>query len=93
MTRKSAAILPLATALAALGSGADARASEAPRNEGSGSVKGEPQSVTPISANTVYSTGTDLFGLLVTRSADGTVVAQHSSHASHATHASHSSSR
>jgi hypothetical protein len=31
--------------------------------------------------------------LLVTTTADGTVVAQHSSHMSHSSHSSHSSSR
>ena len=93
MTRKSAAILPLATALAALGSGADAKTLDTPRNDGSSPVKSEPQVLTSISSNTVYSTGEDLFGLLVTRSADGTVVAQHGSHGSHGSHASHSSSR
>jgi hypothetical protein len=93
MTWKSAAILPLATALAALGSGTDAKTLDEPINDGSGPVKSEPQALTPTAPNVVYSTGDDLFGLLVTRRADGAVVAQHSSHASHASHASHSSSR
>jgi len=42
-------------------------------------------------ANFVYPMAEDLLGLVVTRQADGTVVAQHASHVSHSSHASHHS--
>lgn len=41
--------------------------------------------------NTLVSTGESLFGFIMTKQADGTVVAQHESHASHASHESHAS--
>jgi hypothetical protein len=48
-----------------------------------GQAKGEP--------NVFMAVGSDLLGLIVSRSAEGTVVAQHYSHSSHASHSSHSS--
>jgi hypothetical protein len=60
----------------------------------------EPQSpdqttaaqATGLVPNKIVSTGADLMGFLVTKTASGTVVAQHASHASHSSHASHYSS-
>jgi hypothetical protein len=39
----------------------------------------------------VVTDGEDLLGLIVAKSEDGTVVADHYSHVSHASHASHAS--
>jgi hypothetical protein len=92
MKRKSAVILPIATALASLNSGAGATATtNGASDRDAGTVKSQAEAIKAIPPNTVYNAGEDLFGLLVSRNADGTVVAQHSSHASHASHASHSS--
>jgi hypothetical protein len=92
MKRKSVVIVPLTSALAALHSGAGAAttASGAVERDAS-AVNSQPQTAQAVPANTTYKSGEDLFGLLVTRNADGTVVAQHSSHSSHGSHASHSS--
>lgn len=92
MKRKSVVILPVATALASLNSGAGSTATSngAPEQDAS-AAKSQPQTIKAVPPNTIYNAGEDLFGLLATRNADGTVVAQHSSHASHASHASHSS--
>lgn len=48
-----------------------------------GQAKGEP--------NVFMAVGSDLLGLIVSTSAEGTVLAQHYSHSSHASHSSHSS--
>jgi hypothetical protein len=50
-----------------------------------GQAKGEP--------NVFMAVGSDLLGLIVSTSAEGTVVADHYSHASHSSHSSHYSSR
>jgi hypothetical protein len=46
-----------------------------------------------IEPNAFYQMGDDLMSFLVTRSADGTIVAQHRSHYSHGSHVSHESHR
>jgi hypothetical protein len=91
MTNKPIVIMPLAAALAALGGMGAAAAATGPQAEqnaqqvpasGAG-IKSEP--------NVFFKAGADLLGLIVTRQADGTVLAQHYSHSSHGSHASHSS--
>jgi hypothetical protein len=93
MKHKSAIVLPLATALASLNSAGSANAAYEATEQDTSAGNGQPQPATSVRPNTIYSAGEDLFGLLVTRSADGTLIAQHSSHSSHSSHASHSSSR
>jgi hypothetical protein len=88
MLKKPTVILPLATALAALSVGtkdATATALE-PQNTSDpeaarGTASGHP--------NLVVTTGSDLLGLIVTKAADGTTLAQHYSHMSHESHSSH----
>lgn len=41
--------------------------------------------------NMLISAGQDLLGMIVTKTSDGTVLAQHYSHYSHSSHASHAS--
>ena len=48
-------------------------------------AKGDP--------NIFMSVGSDLLGLIVTKTTNGTVVADHYSHASHSSHSSHYSGR
>jgi hypothetical protein len=90
MKRSAGVILPLASALAALG-GAVATETEA-------AISSEPVTAPETSAtqttqapNILASTGETLLGFVMTDQPDGTVIAQHVSHASHASHASHHS--
>jgi hypothetical protein len=95
MAKKLPTILSLGAALAALQgvSALNAKplvasipgSDEANATRTGRSVKGEP--------NVFMSVGSDLLGLIVTRGADGTVVADHYSHSSHSSHSSHYSSR
>ncbi len=93
MPKRFPKVLSLTAALAAL-SGTAAVAAVPPtaeppdqdRTDSARNVvtaKGEP--------NVFMSVGDDLLGLMVTKGADGTVVADHYSHVSHASHSSHSS--
>lgn len=91
MKRKPAVILPLASALGALASGAVV-ADAKPAPAGDVAVNAPATAATNAQKpNLVASTGNALLGFVVSEQADGTVVAQHSSHASHASHASHHS--
>ena len=91
---KKNVVVPLATALAALTTGANATAPSAtPPDTGSNPADSQQATPTNIQPNTVFTAGEDLLGLLVTQNADGTIVAQHASHSSHASHHSHYSSR
>jgi hypothetical protein len=93
MAKKRPHILSLTAALAALSGATAMNATVAaantsdpnePKATQSGHVaKGEP--------NVFMSVGNDLLGLIVTKGADGTVVADHYSHYSHSSHSSHSS--
>ena len=92
MSRKAIVILPLATALATLAG--------APGENAASNAATSTQSATPeikassaVIPNSFAVAGRDLLGFLVTRQADGTIIAQHASHASHASHHSHYSSR
>ena len=91
MKQKSTVILPLATALASLSGAAHAAVpSSQAIDTTTVDIQAEPNTIKP---NTIYKTGEDLLGLLVTKTPDNTVVAQHASHYSHSSHASHASSR
>ena len=93
MVEKSRILLSLGAALASLTGmsvqGAEAKA--AVGNEASSSAA--ENAATKLEPNAHYQVGEDLLGFVMTKQADGTIVAQHSSHASHASHASHVSSR
>jgi hypothetical protein len=92
MKRKSATILPLASALGALaGSGMVADQAKSMPTTDQTVNQQSAASQTGAIANTLVSTGEALLGFVTTEQADGTVLAQHSSHASHASHASHTS--
>ncbi|HZU44054.1 MAG TPA: His-Xaa-Ser repeat protein HxsA2 [Terriglobales bacterium] len=89
MKKTTVVVLPLATALASL-SGA-ANTSSASNSVGPTPASADAQGANKVQPNTIFTAGEDLFGLLVTTNADGTIVAQHSSHYSHSSHASHAS--
>jgi hypothetical protein len=94
MMQKKTVVVPLATALASLASTAKADVSPT-QSPDQCSIPIDSQKVNEsnIQPNTTFQVGEDLLGLLVTKNADGTVVAQHASHASHASHHSHYSGR
>jgi hypothetical protein len=91
MSRKTPVILPIATALASLTSVSATLDNAAAKTGDVSSAADAQNNVVPQTGepNLVFNAGEDLLGLIVTRQADGTVIAQHSSHASHASHASH----
>ena len=92
MKHKNTVVLPLATALAALTTAANATAPTTPPADKASNPSDSQRATVPnFEPNTFYRAGDDLMGLLVTRSADGTIIAQHFSHSSHASHASHTS--
>lgn len=92
MAKKIPTVLSLTAALAAL---AGTSVGAAPTEANTPGVTDEavaPQGRTNTGkANVFLPVGRDLLGLIVTTSADGTVVAQHDSHYSHRSHASHRS--
>jgi hypothetical protein len=92
MKRKQAVILPLASALGALAGSAIVPA------EANSVASSDPAATAETAAtkdgqraNTFVSTGESLLGFIVTKHADGTIVADHESHASHDSHSSHAS--
>jgi hypothetical protein len=91
MYQKKVSIIPLAAALASLGTpGNAAIAVKSDVAQPTNAVKAGGE--TP-QANLLYQIGHDLMGMIVTERQDGTLFAGHSSHASHASHSSHFSSR
>ena len=91
---KPVVILPLATAIAALASTSDGSRAEASTlpTEPANNVSAEaPTRASDQKPNAFFSTGVDLLGLIVTKAANGMVLAQHYSHMSHSSHSSHSS--
>jgi len=88
---KKVVILPLAAAVASLTAPAietaNAKAPESVKAS-EGVFETKPAGVQP---NTFFAVGEDLLSLVVTKAADGTLLAQHYSHSSHASHSSHSS--
>ena len=91
MTHKPLGILSIATALASLGTAAQAGVPPVTSPEGAPAATNENAVSVKIQPNTIFTAGQDLLGLLVTHNADGTVYAQHVSHYSHSSHASHAS--
>jgi len=95
MAKQSKSLLSIGAALASL-SGLSVQGAEAKvavvNDDASAAAKQALDSAKPL-ANAHFQAGEDLLGFVMTRQADGTIVAQHSSHASHAYHASHASSR
>ena len=91
--RKSFAILPLATSLAALTTNANGTVVSEPASPQHPAEAQSPQSASENTQrpNLVVDTGEAFLGLIVTKTAAGSVVAQHYSHESHASHESHSS--
>lgn len=91
MKKKTIAILPLATALAPFVDEAEAKASsQAQMIEATVECS---DTATPATgeANVKFAVGNALLGLKVFRSAEGVLMAGHSSHSSHSSHASHAS--
>ncbi|WP_206020287.1 His-Xaa-Ser repeat protein HxsA2 [Rhodovarius crocodyli] len=86
--KKHIPLLSLAAAVAALPTISEA--SRTPEST-SDSTESQRSSSMRIIPNQIVMSGDDLFGFLVTRAEDGTVIAQHSSHVSHSSHASHRS--
>jgi len=95
VAEKSKLLLSLAAALASLTGmsvqGAEAKASVV--NDDMNSSATEASTSNGLTANSHFQVGEDLLGFVMTKQADGTIVAQHASHASHASHHSHASSR
>jgi hypothetical protein len=93
MVEKSKIVLSLGAALASL-TGMSVQGAEAKvvvTNDVSASAA--ENTITKLEPNAHYQVGEDLLGFVMTKHADGTIVAQHASHASHGSHASHASSR
>ena len=93
MAEKSKIVLSLGAALASLTGmsvqGAEAKSVTA--NDVSASAA--ENTAIKLEPNAHYQVGEYLLGFVMTKQADGTIVAQHASHASHASRASHASSR
>ena len=94
MAEKSKSLLSIGAALASL-SGLSVQGAEAKiavvNNDAS--MPAQALDSAKLAANAHFQVGEDLLGFVMTKQADGTIVAQHSSHASHGSHASHASSR
>lgn len=93
MDSKSKVILPLATALAALATSGDLAAANVRTDHALAMPEGQVANKPAVTPNTTYATGSELLGVMMTKNAAGTLVAEHASHMSHASHASHASSR
>jgi hypothetical protein len=87
--------MSLAAALAALGGSAaivsgPAEAKPTDQRESTAPDAAKPSDLIP---NQILSVGENLLGFIVTKTPDGTVLADHTSHYSHSSHSSHHSSR
>jgi hypothetical protein len=91
MKRSRVTILPLATALAALGGPAHAAIADAVREPIDEAKRNDAAQLKEQQPNAIFKSREELLGLLVSTAVDGTVVAQHWSHYSHSSHASHAS--
>jgi hypothetical protein len=95
MAEKSKSLLSIGAALASLSGllmqGAEAKIAVV--GDGAGMPTKQALDSAKLAANAHFQVGEDLLGFVMTKQADGTIVAQHSSHASHGSHASHASSR
>jgi hypothetical protein len=88
MSSKSPKIMPLAAALTAL-TGASvfvATPADAKNTEQQGVNPSDASQATSLAPNRIVSVGEDFLGFLVTKAADGLVVADHTSHYSHSSH-------
>jgi hypothetical protein len=95
MAEKSKSLLSIGAALASL-SGLSVQGAEAKIavvNDDANTPAKQALDSAKLPANAHFQVGEDLLGFVMTKQADGTIVAQHSSHASHGSHASHASSR
>lgn len=92
MSKRFPKLISLTAALAAL-SGTAAIDSASAATNMNGPDQADPVKIGPSRGepNVFMSVGKDLLGLIVTKRADGTVVADHSSHESHSSHSSHRS--
>ena len=93
MAKKLPTVLSLTAALAALSGVTTGTSTTATANTlGNNDETVSPQGRTNTgNANVFLPAGKDLLGLIVTKTEDGQVVAQHDSHYSHSSHASHRS--
>jgi hypothetical protein len=89
--RKSIAILPLATSLAALSTGASAVAPTDAPNDPVNTQSSQGPKQDAHRPNVIFNAGGALLGLIVSQDKNGSVVAQHVSHESHSYHGSHAS--
>jgi hypothetical protein len=95
MAEKSRSLLSIGAALASL-SGLSVQGAEAKItvvNDDATTPAKQALDPAKLAANAHFQVGEDLLGFVMTKQADGTIIAQHSSHASHGSHASHASSR
>jgi hypothetical protein len=95
MAEKSKSLLSIGAALASL-SGLSMQGAEAKIvvvSDDAGMPTKQALDSAKLAANAHFQVGEDLLGFVMTKQADGTIIAQHSSHASHGSHASHASSR
>lgn len=91
MKKKTIAILPLATALAPFLEQGEAQASSKTQLSEKTVERADTVRATAGEPNVKFAVGNSLLGLKVFRSADGMLMAGHSSHSSHSSHASHAS--
>ena len=91
MSRKTPTIVPLATALAALGGTVATAPAEAAQKVAAALPEAGTRPM--VQPNGFMTSGEDVLGFTVTQTADGTVLVGHTSHYSHSSHASHASSR
>lgn len=91
MKKKTIAILPLATALAPFVDQAEAKASGQTQIIETTIECSDTVRATTERPNVKFAVGNALLGLKVFRSAEGVLMAGHSSHSSHSSHASHAS--
>jgi hypothetical protein len=84
MAEKSKILLSLGAALASL-TGMSVQGAEAKPVVGNdASSSAAENAAAKLEPNAHYQVGEDLLGFVMTKQADGTIVAQHASHASHA---------
>jgi hypothetical protein len=93
MSKKPIKLVSVAAALAALpgpatllSTAADAKPNNVGTAESLAGTRSED-----VKPDVLMSVGKDLLGMIIKKSADGVVTADHYSHASHASHSSHSS--
>lgn len=95
MTNRAKQILSLGAAIASLSGvtaqGANVTTVETAADTSAAALTGSQDSLVKASGH--FQVGEDLLGFVMTKQADGTLVAGHASHSSHASHASHVSSR